>query len=93
MKTTCPLNLLSPGETSTVTRLAGGDQLIGRLAAMGFSPGAEVTMVRNSQRGPLIVMTRKTRIALGRGEAHFVQVKVTANHTPDAGGSGSETEY
>jgi ferrous iron transport protein A len=91
MRAIRPLNLLTPGETSTVTQLAGGCQLIGRLAALGLSPGSAVTMVRNTQHGPLIVMIRKTRIALGRGEARFVLVEDAAPQAAAVDGSDIET--
>jgi len=48
--------------------------LIGRLAVLGFTPDAEVMMLQNFGRGPLIVTVRDTRIALGRGEAGKVRV-------------------
>ena len=45
-----------------------------RLATLGFTPGAKLTMVQNFGHGPLIVNIRDTRIALGRGEAAKVYV-------------------
>jgi len=44
------------------------------MAALGFTPGAEVTIVQNFGHGPLIVLLRDTRVALGRGEAGKVSV-------------------
>jgi len=58
-----------------VQDLAGGRGFVGRLAALGFTPGAEVTMVQNFGRGPVIVLVRDTRIALGRGEARKVLIR------------------
>ena len=68
------LSNLAPGEVGIVQSLAGGRGFVGRLAALGFTPGAEVTMVQNFGHGPVIVIVRDTRIALGRGEARKVQV-------------------
>lgn len=68
------LSNLAPGEVGIVQGLAGGRGFVGRLAALGFTPGAEVTMVQNFGHGPIIVIVRDTRIALGRGEAWKVQV-------------------
>ena len=70
-----PLSNLLPGETGLVQDLAGGRGFVGRLAALGFTPGAEVTMVQNFGRGPIIVLVRDTRIALGRGEARKVLIR------------------
>jgi ferrous iron transport protein A len=48
---------------------------------MGLAPGGEVTMVQNFGRGPVIVLARSTRIALGRGEAMKVHVRKLAERT------------
>jgi ferrous iron transport protein A len=59
-----------------------------RLATLGFTPGAKLTMVQNYGRGPLIVEVRETRIALGRGGAR--QVRVVPEPFPDG---TQEAEY
>jgi|GEM_PF-383864 len=69
-----PLGALGAGEIGVVERLAGGRGLTSRLATLGFTPGARVNMVQNFGRGPVIVMVRGTRIALGRGEAQKIIV-------------------
>ena len=69
-----PLTRLQATETGTVKRLGGGRGIVGRLAALGFTPEAEVTMIQNFGRGPVIVALRDTRIALGRGQANKIQV-------------------
>ncbi len=71
---TIPLASLAPNEEGIVQYLAGGRGLISRLATLGFTPGARVNMVQNLGRGPIIVMVRGTRIALGRGEAQKIIV-------------------
>ncbi|TEU18599.1 MAG: ferrous iron transport protein A [Anaerolineales bacterium] len=68
------LSDLAPGEVGVVRELAGGRGFMSRLATLGFTPGAKLTMVQNFGRGPLIVNIRDTRIALGRGEAAKVYV-------------------
>lgn len=70
-----PLSALHTGERAIVRRIAGGRGIVGRLACLGFTPGAEVTMVQNFGRGPLIVEVRGARIALGRREATRVWVQ------------------
>lgn len=69
-----PLSKLDVGEIGVVRKLGGGRGVVGRLAALGFTPDAEVKVVQNFGRGPLIVAVRDTRIALGRGEAVKIQV-------------------
>ncbi len=60
-------------------RLGGGRRFAGRLAALGLTVGTELMVVRNDRSGPLIVMARGTRIAMGRGEAAKVLVEVAAD--------------
>jgi len=69
-----PLSALPTGQLGVVRRLVGGRGFMSRLAALGFTPGVEVTMVQNFGHGPLIVLVRDTRVALGRGEAAKVLV-------------------
>ena len=73
------LSNLAPGEIGVVQGLAGGRGFVSRLAALGFTPGAEVKMIQNFGHGPIIVLVRDTRIALGRGEARKVQVRRMTN--------------
>ncbi len=68
------LSALAPGEVGVVRQLAGGRGFMSRLAALGFTLGAAVAMVQNFGHGPLIVLVRDTRVALGRGEAAKVLV-------------------
>ncbi|MDH7490070.1 MAG: FeoA family protein [Anaerolineae bacterium] len=68
------LGALPAGKTATVAELQGGRGFTTRMAALGFTPGAQVTMIQNFGRGPVIVMVRGTRIALGRGEAEHVWI-------------------
>ncbi|MBN1259670.1 MAG: ferrous iron transport protein A [Anaerolineae bacterium] len=69
-----PISQLQAGQQGYVRALHGGRGFVARLAALGFTPGAPVTMVRNPGFGPVIVSIRGTQIALGRGEAHHVLV-------------------
>ena len=70
-----PLTALAPNEVGVIAYLAGGRGIISRLAALGFTPGTELTMVQNFGRGPIIVNVLHSRIALGRGEAQKVMVR------------------
>jgi Fe2+ transport system protein FeoA len=64
------------GGRGVVRLLRGGEEFTHRMAALGFTPGVEVTVVQNYGRGPLLVALRDTRVALGRGEAFKVLVEV-----------------
>jgi ferrous iron transport protein A len=57
-----------------IESLGVGRLEVNRLAALGFTPGAEVDVLQNNGRGPLIVTVRGTQVALGRGEAAKILV-------------------
>jgi ferrous iron transport protein B len=65
---------LRPGETGQVRGLQGGRDFVARLAALGFTIGAPVKILRRHARGPLLVSLRGTQIALGYGEAVRVAI-------------------
>jgi len=62
------------GEQAIIASLSGGSGFLGRMSALGFTPGTLISVVRNYDRGPIIVSVRDTQIALGRGQASRVQV-------------------
>ncbi|MHC1785101.1 MAG: ferrous iron transport protein B [Anaerolineaceae bacterium] len=65
---------MHPGDSGLVRHLEGGHNFISRLATMGFTPGVRVTIVRNNERGPLLVRVRGSQVALGLGEARQIQL-------------------
>jgi len=71
---TVPLSMLKPGEQGVVSKILCGRNLLCRMTSLGFTPGAQVTMIQNYGHGPLIAQVRGARVALGRGEASRVQV-------------------
>jgi len=71
---TLSLSELTSGEAATVVGLLGGPRFVGRMSALGFTPGATVKVVRNHGHGPIIVSVLDTQIALGRGQAHRVRL-------------------
>jgi ferrous iron transport protein B len=75
---------LHPGRNAVIRKLEGKRPVLARLAALGFTPGAAVSVIRNSDHGPLLVSLRGARVALGRGEAAHVLVS-SAENEPVAG--------
>jgi Fe2+ transport system protein FeoA len=69
------LSELRKGEVARIERMRGGHQFLSRLASLGFTPGAHLTVVQNFGHGPIIVSLRDTRVALGRGEARKILVE------------------
>ncbi|NOZ26961.1 MAG: ferrous iron transport protein A [Chloroflexi bacterium] len=68
---------LPSGARGIIRSLRGGRGFVNRLATMGFTTGAEVTVLQNYGRGPIITLVRGTRVALGRGEARHILVSTT----------------
>lgn len=69
------LALLPAGSSAVVASLPGSPGLARRLISLGLTPGAEVYMLQNRGRGPIIVEVHGARLALGRGQAERVDVE------------------
>jgi ferrous iron transport protein A len=69
------LSELHVNEQATIHSFSIGRLESNRLASLGLTPGAHVDMTQNYGRGPLIVIVRGTRVALGRGEAAKIFVE------------------
>ena len=72
---TISLTELSMNNHGTILAFNIGTVETTRLASLGFTPGAEVSMNQNYGRGPLIVTVRGTCVALGRVEAAQIFVE------------------
>jgi Fe2+ transport system protein FeoA len=81
-----PLTALRNGETGIVTSIKTGHGwgrgrgwgFGKRLMDMGLTPGAKITVVKSAPfHGPLEILVRGSRLALGRGMAEriFVEIK------------------
>jgi len=70
-----PLTKIKKGSKAIMHHFTGGQTLSNRLLVLGFTKGAEVTVQQNPGFGPVIVLIRDSRIALGRGEARKVLVE------------------
>ncbi len=57
------------GERVTLLEIDSNKRDASRLSSLGFTPGVVIQMTQNYGRGPLVVITRGTRVALGRQEA------------------------
>ncbi|MCX7830283.1 MAG: ferrous iron transport protein A [Acidobacteria bacterium] len=65
---------LESGETSYIVGFKGGREFLSRMASMGLTIGSEIKVLQNYGKGPIIVLSKNTRIALGRGEAQKIIV-------------------
>ncbi len=74
---TMPLTLVSANQAVRILDIRGGRKLVQRLYDLGLNPGASVRVIKNDATGPLIVSVKNDgRLALGRGMAHHILVKV-----------------
>jgi Fe2+ transport system protein FeoA len=69
------LSAVPPGARVRIVSFQGGFGLKERLANMGLLPG-ETAQVLSSERGPVILAVRTTRLAIGRGMAGKIMVVV-----------------
>ena len=68
-----PLTMAEPGESVTIRRITGKDELRLHLAELGFVVGETVTVV-SRMGGNLIVQVKDSRIALDRNMANRILV-------------------
>lgn len=66
---------LKSDESSYIVGFKGGKEFSSRMASMGLTIGSEIKVLQNYGKGPLIVLAKNTRIALGRGEAQKIIVR------------------
>ena len=69
-----PLSMARPGETVTIRKITGKDEVRRHLAELGLVVGEEVT-VMNSLGGNLILQVKESRIALDRALCTRIMVK------------------
>ena len=72
--TTQSISELKAGTEAVIASLSGGHDFCSRLANLGFTSGAAVSVRQNYGRGPVLVAVRGTLVALGRSEAARVLV-------------------
>lgn len=71
---------ISAGQKVQVKSITGGANRLGRLASMGLTTGANVAIVQNYPKTPLIIKVRETLIALGRLEASGIKASTLEFH-------------
>ena len=68
-----PLTMAKAGETVTIKKITGKDEIRLHLAELGFVVGSEVTVV-NEIAGNLIVQVKESRIALDKKMANRIMI-------------------
>jgi ferrous iron transport protein A len=67
------LSLMSIGETRTITKVRGKEDVLRHLQDLGFAPGSEVQVIGENAAG-MILLVKGVRIALDRGLASKILV-------------------
>lgn len=68
-----PLTMAKPGETVTIRKITGKDEVRQHLAELGFVVDGSVTVV-SEVAGNLILQVKESRIALDRTLANRVMI-------------------
>lgn len=68
-----PLTMAKPGETVTIRRITGRDEVRQYLAELGFVVDTDVTVV-TVMGGSLILQVRDSRVALDRSMASRIML-------------------
>lgn len=68
-----PLSMAKTGETVTIRKITGRDEVRQHLAELGFVVDAAVTVV-SEIAGNLIVQVKDSRVALDRGLANRIMI-------------------
>ncbi len=68
-----PLGMASVGDTNTIVKITGRDEVRQHLAELGFVVGEEVTVV-SQMGGNMILSIKDSRIALDRTMAMRIMV-------------------
>ena len=68
-----PLTMAKTGETVTIEKITGKDEVRQRLAELGFVVGAQVSVV-NEVGGNLIMQVKDSRVALDKTMANRIMI-------------------
>lgn len=68
-----PLTMTKTGETATIRKITGKDEVRQHLAELGFVVGTDITVV-NEMGGNLIVQVKDSRVALDSTMANRIMV-------------------
>jgi ferrous iron transport protein A len=69
-----PLRMAREGEQVRIVSLNGGRGFLDRLAGLGLRIGEQVEVIHNRMDGKLLLGHESTRLFLGGGMAHKIQV-------------------
>ncbi len=79
-----PLSIAPEGQLLKLISIRGGLAVQKRLNALGLTPGAEVMVVSQNEEGPIILAVKDSRLAIGRGLLHHIQVEIKSSSLYEA---------
>lgn len=68
-----PLTMAKPGETVTIRKITGKDEVRQHLAELGFVVNSDITVV-SEIAGNLILQVKESRVALDRSMANRILI-------------------
>lgn len=68
-----PLTMLGSGETASIKRIGGQDEVRKFLESLGFVMGEEVRVV-SENGGNIIVQVKESRVAVSKGIANKIMI-------------------
>ena len=68
-----PLTMARPGETVTIRKITGRDEVRRHLAELGFVVGTNLTVV-SKMAGNLIIQVKDSRVALDKTMANRIMI-------------------
>lgn len=72
-----PLTQLETKKTAFIQEILGGSEITKRLDRMGVRPGKKIVKISaHFWRGPITILTDKTKIAIGYGMAQKIMVEI-----------------
>jgi len=69
-----PIRMAGEGERLKIASLVGGKNFQDRIFGMGLNVGAEIDILRNVGNGPVLIALNGSRLFLGGGMAHKINV-------------------
>ena len=69
------LSRIDPGEEVTLIDIDGGRGVRSKLYSMGLVPGITLKILNRSGSGPVMIVLKDSRLAIGRGMAEKIIVE------------------
>ena len=69
------LSMVKPGKKVKLLKIRGGCSIQSKLSSLGLVPGSIFKIFQNDISGALILIIKESRIVLGRGVAHKIEIE------------------